>query len=74
MSGKHKHWHREWSRLNLQHTSGAEFTTSGGVQHIPATLETFAATEAARGVPAHDMAARLARLEREGAMWIERNP
>ncbi|MBU2119974.1 MAG: hypothetical protein KJ999_06000 [Gammaproteobacteria bacterium] len=59
---------------NLQHTSGAEFTTSGGVRHIPATLEIFAASEATRGVPAHDMAARLARLEREGAMWIERNP
>lgn len=76
LSGKHKHWHREWSRLptgNLQHSSGAEFTTSGGVRHIAATFDKFAASEAARGVPAHDLAARLSRLEREGAQWVERN-
>ena len=77
MSSKHKHWHREWSRLptgNLAHSSGAEFTTSGGVQHIAATYDAFAASEAARGVPAHDLLARLDRLKREASEWIARNP
>ena len=82
MTGKHRNWHRAWSRLpngRLRHISGAEFTVERGngftdVQAAPETLAEFQAHELARGVPLHDLAQRLMRLAREAGEWLERNP
>lgn len=81
MTGKHYGWHRAWSRKGdrLVHISGAEFTIERGdgytdINAAPETLAEFQAYELARGVPVHDLAARLIRLAREGAEWLERNP
>lgn len=77
MGGKHKNWHRAWSRLpngRLRHISGAEFTVQRGdgytdINAAPETLAEFQAYELARGVPVHDLAARLQRLAREAHDW-----
>lgn len=82
MGGKHKNWHRAWSRLpngRLRHISGAEFVVSPGdgytdIDAVPETLAEYQAFELARGVPAHDLAQRLIRLAREAGEWLERNP
>lgn len=82
MSGKHKNWHRAWSRLpngRLRHISGAEFVVVRGqgftdINAAPETLDEFQAFELARGVPVHDLAQRLIRLAREAGEWLERNP
>lgn len=78
MGGKHKNWHRAWSRLpngNLQHISGAMFTVERGDGYTDIvvareTLQEFQAHELARGVPVHDLAARLQRLAREAHDWL----
>lgn len=82
MSGKHKNWHRAWSRLpngRLRHISGAEFVLLPGdgftdVKAAPETLGEYQAFELARGVPLHDLAQRLMRLAREAGEWHARNP
>ena len=82
MSGKHKNWHRAWSRLlngRLRHISGAEFLLLPGdgftdVKAAPETLGEYQAFELARGVPLHDLAQRLMRLAREAGEWRARNP
>ena len=82
MTGKHRHWHRAWSRLpngRLRHISGAEFILTAGdgftdVDAAPETLGEYHAYELARGVPVHDLAQRLMRLAREAGRWLERNP
>ena len=82
MPGKHKNWHRAWSRLpngRLRHISGAEFILTRGdaftdVKAAPETLDEYQAFELARGVPPHDLAQRLMRLGREAADWAARNP
>lgn len=82
MPGKHKNWHRAWSRLQngrLRHISGAEFVPVRGdgftdIQAAPETLGEFQTFELARGVPVHDLAQRLMRLAREAGEWLERNP
>lgn len=82
MGGKHKNWHRAWTRLpsgRLRHISGAEFVVSPGdgytdIDVAPETLAEYQAFELARGVPAHDLAQRLIRLAREAGEWLERNP
>ncbi len=82
MSGKHKNWHRAWSRLpngRLRHISGAEFTLVPGdgfadVRVAPETLGEYQSFELARGVPLHDLVQRLQRLAREANEWNARNP
>lgn len=82
MTGKHHNWHRAWSRLpngNLRHDTGLVFVVSRGASYTdieadPSTLDAFQAAEQARGVPFHDLVARMKRLAREAAMWHESNP
>lgn len=82
MPGKHKNWHRAWTRLpngRLRHISGAEFVVVRGdgftdINAAPETLEEYQAYELARGVPVHDLAQRLMRLAREAGEWLRRNP
>jgi hypothetical protein len=81
MGGKHKNWHRAWSRLpngRLRHISGAEFKVERGkgytdINVAPETLDEYQRYELARGVPVHDLAQRLMRLAREAGEWLERN-
>lgn len=80
MGGKHKSWHRAWCQLpngRLRHISGAEFVVSIGagftdIKVAPETLENFQTFELERGVPLHDLAARLIRLAREGREFLTR--
>lgn len=82
MSGKHKDWHKAWSRLpsgRLRHLSGLEFEVIVGADYTDIetaddTLAEFQAYEHARGVPLHDLAARVQRLCREAAEWHRTNP
>lgn len=79
MSGRHKNWHRAWTRLpngRLRHVSGAEFVATRGdgytdINAAPETLGEFQAFELARGVPVHDLAQRLIRLAREAGEWLQ---
>lgn len=79
MTGKHYAWHKAWQALpdgRLRHTSGIEFTVERGdgftyIRVTPETLDAFQAHEAARGVPIHDMTARLMRLAREARKFME---
>ena len=82
MAGKHHNWHRAWRREDsghLLHNSGLHVLVERGegytdLRASPETLEAFQASEAARGVPKHDMLARLQRLVREAEQWHKRNP
>jgi len=81
MGGKHKNRHKAWHREGdrLIHISGAVFVIERGlgetdINAAPETLGEFQAYEVGRGVPVHDLAQRLQRLEREAAQWLERNP
>lgn len=82
MTGKHRNWHRAWTRLpngNLRHESGAEFTVTRGdgytdINAAPETIGAFQASELARGVPLHDLTQRLMRLAREANEWLRHNP
>lgn len=81
MGGKHKNWHKAWRREGdrLVHISGAVFTTERGdgftdINAAPETLDEFQRYELARGVPVHDLAARLMRLAKEAGEWLKRNP
>lgn len=74
MTGKHRNWHRAWSRMpngRLRHISGDRYTD---INAAPETLGEYQAYELARGVPLHDLAQRLMRLAREAGEWLERNP
>ncbi len=81
MTGKHKNWHRAWSRLpsgRLRHISGAEFVVTHGdgftdIDAAPETLGEFQCYELARGVPVHDLSQRLIRLAREAGEWLKRS-
>lgn len=75
MSGKHKHWHRAWSRFSEDaalHASGlvVRVDSGGDAQVVPDSVPGFEAHEAARGVPAHDLAQRRERLTREAVAWL----
>lgn len=84
MTGKHYLWHSFWERLPdglMRHTCGAVFSVrrlpDGSIEAIaaPETLDEFQRAELARGVPLHDLAARLQRLAREAArLFPERRP
>lgn len=81
MTGKHRNWHKAWRRDSagrLVHISGAAFIAERGDGYTDynadaQTLGEYQAYELARGVPAHDLAARLLRLAREAAEWDARN-
>lgn len=81
MAGKHKNWHKKWSREGsfLVHTSGLRLIVAEGdgftdLETDDASLAIFQARETARGVPVHDLAARVQRLVREAGEWHQRNP
>ncbi|MFN3415897.1 MAG: hypothetical protein ACK4ZD_06230 [Caldimonas sp.] len=82
MTGKHYQWHKAWRREpsgHLLHDSGLRVLVTRGPDYTdlrasPDTLEAWQAFEAARGVPMHDMLARLKRLIKEAQEWHARNP
>lgn len=83
MTGKHRNWHQAWRRDDaghLVHGTGLRLLVQpaedGAVDLIAEgeSLLMFQAREQARGVPLHDLQARLQRLLREGAEWHQRNP
>lgn len=82
MTGKHYNWHKSWRRNdagNLLHDSGLIVIVKPGDGYTDltvdrATLEAFQVFEAARGVPFHDVAARLKRLIKEAERWHGKNP
>lgn len=84
MTGKHHNWHKAWTRTqagHLHHTSGllvlvGEQEEDGGVDLVTddESLAAWQAFEQQRGVPLHDLQARLGRLLREAAEWHVRNP
>lgn len=76
MTGKHYKWQTQWQRLpdgRLQHDTGliVEHDEDLGWMTDDASLEAFQAAEVARGVPLHDLHARLQRLLREAAQWLD---
>ncbi|ADU99466.1 hypothetical protein [Alicycliphilus denitrificans] len=78
MTGKHHNWHKAWRRdgPKLIHDSGlaVEYNNDMGWSSTDDTTEAWSAFELARGVPLHDLQARLGRLLREAAEWDQRNP
>lgn len=82
MTGKHHNWHKAWRRESsghLLHDSGLRVLVKPGhgftdLKASPETLEAYQAFEAARGVPLHDMLARLKRLLKEAEAWHQHNP
>lgn len=81
MGNKNKNWHKAWRRVGdrLVHISGAQFVLIEGdgftdINAAPETLDEFQRYELARGVPVHDLAARLIRLAREANDWHKANP
>lgn len=78
MTGKHFNWHRawRWQGGRLVHDSGLAFEVDEdlGVCTCDDTIEAWQAFETARGVPRHDLQARLMRLTREAAEYHDRNP
>lgn len=83
MTGKHHNWHKAWRREGaglLVHESGLrallEEMDDGSLDVVTddASTEAWSAFELARGVPLHDLQARLSRLLREAAEWHVRNP
>lgn len=77
MPSKHKYWHKAWSRTpegHLQHSSGLVVLVAKGNDYTDlvtddSSLAAWQASETARGVPAHDLRARLQRLMKEAEMW-----
>lgn len=83
MTGKHYQWHKAWRREasgDLLHDSGLRVLVQPADDDAvdlvtdDASLVIFQARETSRGVPIHDLAARLQRLLREAAEWHQRNP
>lgn len=78
MPGKRYNWRRAWSRdgYRLLHDSGlvVEYDAELGWAATDDSAEAWAAFEQARGVPLHDLSARMQRLCREAAEWSKRNP
>ncbi len=78
MTGKHHKWQLNWSRQpdgSVRHTSGLTFEIVDGgdgysdLEATDASLDAFQTHELARGVPLHDLAARMQRLAREAGEW-----
>jgi hypothetical protein len=78
MTGKNYNWHKAWSHKGdrLVHMSGVAFKYSDalGWRMCDDTLTEFQNYELGRGVPLHDLAARLMRLTKEADEWIQLNP
>lgn len=82
MTGKHFGWHKAWARdaqSHLVHTSGLRVTVTHGsgftdLEADDASLAIFQASETSRGVPVHQLVARIQRLMKEARMFQERNP
>jgi len=83
MTGKHRNWHKAWRREGLDllvHESGLRVQLTelddGSLDAVTedASAEVWVAFEQARGVPLHDLQARLLRLVKEAAQWHDRNP
>ncbi|WOI43799.1 hypothetical protein [Acidovorax sp. BLS4] len=82
MTGKHHAWFKSWSRDpdgHLLHSSGLRVLVlqEDGYTDLEtddASMAIFQAREASRGVPVHDLAARVQRLLGEAAEWHQRNP
>lgn len=77
MTNKNFNWHKawRWQGQRLVHDSGLAFEVDDilGVTTCDDTLEAFQAFEKARGVPFHDLQARILRLSHEAAQFNERN-
>jgi len=73
MAGKHRNWHAAWRRdgARLLHESGlaVEYDEVLGWTTTDGTIQAWSASEENRGVPLHDLQARLQRLLREASMW-----
>ena len=72
MTSKHYGWQAQWQRLpdgRLRHSSGLELEHDDilGWSTVDESLEAFHAAELERGVPLHDITARLQRLCREAS-------
>lgn len=83
MSGKHRHWHNAWRREapgTLAHITGLRVLVAEAedgtmdIEADPLSLQDSQHAEMARGVPLHDLQARLQRLLMEAAEWHQRNP
>lgn len=83
MTSKHYGWHKSWRREApdvLVHDSGLRVHVQEAedgaldVETEDASLQAYQQAEMARGVPLHDLQARLQRLLREAAEWHDRNP
>ncbi len=78
MPSSNKQEQSEWSREGsiFVHSSGLriEYDEDLGWSATDDTAEAWAAFEQARGVPLHDLPARMQRLCREAAEWGARNP
>lgn len=78
MTNKHFNWHKAWHRSSdgrLCHESGLQFEYDEvlGWHTCTDTLNVFQDFEIKRGVPLHDIQARLMRLTREACEWDLKN-
>ncbi len=74
MAGKHHGWHKHWRKdgLLLVHSSGLVVERGArGCKAVEDSLPAFQASEQSRGVPPHDLSARLRRLLKEASEWRE---
>ena len=82
MTSKHNNWHKSWSRDqdgHLVHASGLRVLVLPGegytdLETDDASMAIFQASETSRGVPKHDLIARVQRLIKEAEQWHLRNP
>lgn len=78
MTGKHHNWHKAWRKdgARLVHDSGlaVEYDEELGWCSTDDTSEAWSAFELARGVPLHDLQARMQRLLREASEWRADGP
>ena len=73
MSGKHRNWHKNWTRVDdntLLHSTGLRVL----IENEQATtdeksIDLFRINEKKRGLPDHDILERASRLLREAADW-----
>lgn len=82
MTGKHYNWHKAWGREpsgHLLHASGLRILVERAEDHTDlrtddTTLADYQRSELMRGVPLHDLLARLRRLLKEAQRWHRANP
>ena len=82
MTNKNFNWHKAWRLLpngRLRHVSGLEFTVERGdgytdINAADDTLQEYQRYELHRGVAPHQFIERLQRLNKEAALWHQRNP